>query len=109
MKMPGNLNMKTMMKQAEKMKKQMEEIQEDAGNEIVETTSGGGMVKVKAKAKGEIKSIHIENEVLESGDKDMLEDLIQAAVNEALDKGKEKIKDKMGEVASSMGIPPGLL
>ena len=109
MKMPGNLNMKNMMKQAEKMKKQMEEIQEKAGNEIVETTSGAGMVKVEAKAKGEITSIHIENEVLESGDKDMLEDLIQAAVNEALDKGKEKIKDKMGEVASSMGIPPGLL
>ena len=39
----------------------------------------------------------------------MLEDLVQAAINEALDKGKEKIKDKMGEVASSMGIPPGLL
>ncbi|MDA9748333.1 YbaB/EbfC family nucleoid-associated protein [bacterium] len=109
MKMPGNLNMKNMMKQAENMKKQMEETQEKAGNEIVETTSGGGMVKVEAKAKGEITSIHIENEVLESGDKDMLEDLIQAAVNEALDKGKEKIKDKMGEVASSMGIPPGLL
>ena len=52
MKMPGNLNMKNMMKQAEKMKKQMEEIQEKAGNEIVETTSGGGMVKVEAKAKG---------------------------------------------------------
>ena len=109
MKMPGNLNMKTMMKQAEKMKKQMEKIQEDAGNEIVETASGGGMVKVKAKAKGEITSIHIENEILDSGDKDMLEDLVQAAINEALDKGKEKIKDKMGEVASSIGIPPGLL
>ena len=46
MKLPGNMNMKTMMKQAEKMKKQMEQIQDDAGNEIVESSSGGGMVKV---------------------------------------------------------------
>ena len=109
MKLPGNMNMKTMMKQAEKMKKQMEQIQDDAGNEIVESSSGGGMVKVQAKAKGEILSIHIEDEILNSGDKDMIQDLIQAATNEVLDKGRDKIKEKMGEVASSMGIPPGLI
>ena len=109
MKLPGNMNMKTMMKQAEKMKKQMEEAQENAGNEIVECSAGGGMVKVTAKAKGEIVSIHIEDEIISSGDKEMIQDLIQAAVNESIDRGKEKIKEKMDGIAASMGIPPGML
>ena len=68
MKLPENMNMKTMMKQA-KNEKTNEQIQDDAGNEIVESSSGGGMVKVQAKAKGEILSIH-EDEILNSGDKD---------------------------------------
>ena len=109
MKVPGNLDMKNMMKQAEKMKLEMDKLQEEAGNTLVESSSGGGMVKIIAKSKGEITSIIIEDEVLKSGDKAMIQDLIQAAINEVLDKGRENIKEEMSKAALSMGVPPGLL
>ena len=107
MKMPGN--MKNMMKQAEKMKAEMDKLQEQAGDKLVEAVSGGGMVKVTAKAKGEIISVLIDDEVIASQDKEMLQDLIQVAINDALNKGQEAIKDEMSKAAISMGIPPGLL
>ena len=107
MKMPGN--MKSMMKQAEKMKVQMDKLQEEAGNKTLEITAGGGMVKVIAKCNGEILSIHIEDEIISSGDKEMLQDLIQVAINEALAKGKEEVNSEMSRAATSLGIPPGFL
>ena len=107
MKMPGN--MKSMMKQAEKMKVQMDKLLEDAGNKTLEITAGGGMVKVKAKCNGEILSINIEDEIISSGDKEMLQDLIQVAINEALAKGKEEVNSEMSRAATSLGIPPGFL
>ena len=109
MKVPRNLNMKNMMKQAEKMKLEMDKLQEEAGNKFVEASSGGGMVKIIAKSKGEITSIAIEDEILKSGDKEMIQDLIQAAINEVLNKGRENIKEEMSKAAFSMGIPPGFL
>jgi|TARA_Y100000996_G_C22076658_1_gene459842 DNA-binding YbaB/EbfC family protein len=107
MKMPGN--MKSMMKQAEKMKVQMDKLQEEAGNKTLEITAGGGMVKVTAKCNGEILSINIEDEIISSGDKEMLQDLIQVAINEALAKGKEEVNSEMSRAATSLGIPPGFL
>ena len=107
MKMPGN--MKSMMKQAEKMKLQMDKLQEEAGNKTLEITAGGGMVKVTAKCNGEILSINIEDEIISSGDKEMLQDLIQVAINEALAKGKEEVNSEMSRAATSLGIPPGFL
>ena len=107
MKMPGN--MKSMMKQAEKMKVQMDKLQEEAGNKTLEITAGGGMVKVTAKCNGEILSIKIEDEIISSGDKEMLQDLIQVAINEALAKGKEEVNSEMSRAATSLGIPPGFL
>ena len=107
MKMPGN--MKSKMKQAEKMKVQMDKLQEEAGNKTLEITAGGGMVKVTAKCNGEILSINIEDEIISSGDKEMLQDLIQVAINEALAKGKEEVNSEMSRAATSLGIPPGFL
>ena len=107
MKMPGN--MKSMMKQAEKMKVQMDKLQEEAGNKTLEITAGGGMVKVTAKCNGEILRINIEDEIISSGDKEMLQDLIQVAINEALAKGKEEVNSEMSRAATSLGIPPGFL
>ena len=98
-----------MMKQAEKMKVQMDKLQEEAGNKTLEITAGGGMVKVTAKCNGEILSIHIEDEIISSGDKEMLQDLIQVAINEALAKGKEEVNSEMSRAATSLGIPPGFL
>ena len=98
-----------MMKQAEKMKAEMDKLQEQAGDKRVEAVSGGGMGKVTAKAKGEIISVLIDDEVIASQDKEMIQDLIQVAINDALNKGQEAIKDEMSKAAISMGIPPGLL
>ena len=98
-----------MMKQAEKMKVQMDKLQEEAGNKTLEITAGGGMVKVTAKCNGEILSINIEDEIISSGDKEMLQDLIQVAINEALAKGKEEVNSEMSRAATSLGIPPGFL
>ena len=82
-------NMKNLMKQATKMKEQMAKVQEEVGEREVEATSGGGMVTVTAKAKGEITSIKIEPDVVNENDQEMLQDLIVAAVNEALKAGPE--------------------
>ncbi|QMU56176.1 MAG: YbaB/EbfC family nucleoid-associated protein [Candidatus Mycalebacterium zealandia] len=107
MKLGGGL--KDLMKQAEKLKEDMEKVQNEAGEEIVEASSGGGMVTVTAKAKGEIMSIRIDPEIAGDKDTEMLEDLLGAAVNEALLRGKKMMKEKISEVTSGLGLPPGLL
>tara|TARA_B100001175_G_C19454756_1_gene613215 strand:+ start:325 stop:654 length:330 start_codon:yes stop_codon:yes gene_type:complete len=109
MQMPNNMNMKKMMKQANKMKEQMDKLENEAGQKIIEVSSGGGAVKVTAKCSGEIISIQIEDEIIASEDKEMMQDLIQAAVNEALTKGKDSVKLEMSGAAASLGIPPGFL
>jgi DNA-binding YbaB/EbfC family protein len=107
MKLGGN--MKNLMKQMGKMKEQMERLQNEAGEKIVEASSGGGMVTVTAKAKGEISSIVIEPEIISETDIEMLQDLVTAAVNEALHKGQELMKDEVSRITSGMGLPPGLI
>ncbi len=105
----GGGNMKNLLKQAGKMKEQMEKLQAEAGEKTVEATSGGGMVTVIAKAKGEIVSIKIEPDIVSDDDIEMLQDLVTAAVNEALTRGQDIMKDEMAKVAGGMGLPPGLL
>ncbi len=107
MKMGGN--MKNIMKQMGKMKEQMERLQNEAGEKTVEASSGGGMVTVTAKAKGEISSIAIEPEIINETDIEMLQDLVTAAVNEALYKGQELMKEEVSRFTAGMGLPPGLI
>lgn len=107
MKLGGN--MKNIMKQMGKMKEQMERLQNEAGEKTVEASSGGGMVTVTAKAKGEIVSIAIEPEIVSETDIEMLQDLVTAAVNEALYKGQELMKDEVSRFTAGMGLPPGLI
>ncbi len=107
MKLGGN--MKNIMKQMGKMKEQMERLQNEAGEKTVEASSGGGMVTVTAKAKGEIVSIAIEPEIISETDIEMLQDLVTAAVNEALYKGQELMKDEVSRFTAGMGLPPGLI
>lgn len=102
-------NIQNMLKQAQSIKKKVEEIQNEAGEKTIEASSGGGMVTVVAKAKGEIVSINIEPDLLKDVDKDMLQDLITAAANEALKRGREALKEEVSKVASSFGLPPGLI
>ncbi len=107
MKLGGN--MKNIMKQMGKMKEQMERLQNEAGEKTVEASAGGGMVTVTAKAKGEIESITIEPEIVNEGDIEMLEDLVTAAINEALHKGQQLMSEEVSRITGSMGLPPGLV
>lgn len=102
-------NMKNLMKQATKMKEQMAKVQEEVGEREVEATSGGGMVTVTAKAKGEVTSIRIEPDVINESDQDMLQDLIVAAINEALKQGQKLMNDEVSKLAGGLGLPPDLL
>jgi len=105
----GGGNMKNLLKQANKMKEQMEKLQAEAGEKTVVASSGGGMVTVVAKAKGEVVSIKIEPDIVQDNDLEMLQDLITAAVNEALNRGQDIMKDEVAKVTGGMGLPPGLI
>ena len=102
-------SMKTLMKQAMRMKEQMQKIQDETGEKLVQASSGGGMVTVTAKARGEITSIKIEPEVVDNTDIDMLQDLIVAAVNSALSEGQKVMKDETSKITGGLGLPPGLI
>lgn len=102
-------NMKNLMKQAAKMKEQMDKMQSEVGEKELEVTSGGGMVTVTAKAKGEIISIKIEPDIINDNDIDMLQDLVVAAVNEALSQGQKMMKEEVAKLAGGLGLPPGMI
>ena len=99
------MNINKMMKQAQKMQAQMARIQEDLAKEKVEGLAGGGMVKAVADGKGDLVSIHIDPEVIDPEDVEMLEDLVVAAVNEALRASKELSNERMGALTGGMGLP----
>ena len=104
-------NMSQIMKQAQKMQEEMQKAQENLENITVEATSGGGMVKVEANCKFKILSISIEPEVYDD-DKEMLEDLVIAAVNQAIENAQEKANEEMQKVTGGMmgglNLPGGL-
>lgn len=101
----GGGNMQQMLKQAQKMQEDMAKAQEEAETLEVEATAGGGMVAVKVNGKKEIVEIVIQPEVVDPDDIEMLQDLVTAAVNEAMVKIEEATKDAMGKVTGGMNIP----
>jgi hypothetical protein len=104
-------NMGNIMKQAQQFQSKMAKLQEELGERTVEATAGGGMVAVTANGKQEIVSIRIEREVVDPEDVEMLQDLIQAAVNDALNRAKEMVNEEMGKLTSGLNLPniPGLM
>jgi len=96
------VGMQGLMKQAQKMQKQMQQAQEELANEIVEGSAGGGMVVVKVNGKKEIKNVKINPEIL-SEDVEMVEDLILAAVNQAMQNAEELANSKMGNIQGGLG------
>ena len=98
------MDMSNLLKQAQKMQEEMVKAQEGLSDVIVEATSGGGMVKVKANAKLEILSVSIEKEVVDPEDKEMLEDLVAAAVNQALQMAQQ-LAQEMGHQQRDIGTP----
>ena len=97
--------MGNVMKQAQKLQAKMQRLQEEMAEKTVETTSGGGMVKVVASGKQRIVSIQIEKEVVDPDDVEMLEDLILAAVNDALLKSQEMVTQEMSKLTGGLNIP----
>lgn len=96
----GNL-----MKEAQKLQAQLEAVREEVAKKKVEATAGGGMVTVEANGNQEIVSIKIDREVISPEDSQMLEDLVLAAVNEALRKARELVAAEMGKLAGGLKIP----
>ncbi len=102
----GNMgNMQGMMKQMQKMQKQMQEAQEQLGQEKVEGTAGGGMVTVVVTGHKEIVDVQIKPEAVDPDDVEMLQDLVLAAVNDALKKADELTNNTMGQFTKGMNLP----
>jgi hypothetical protein len=94
-----------MMKQAQQLQSKMLKLQEEMAEKTVETTSGGGMVKVVANGRQQVLSIQIEKEVVDPDDVEMLQDLILAAINDALIKSQEMASEEMSKLTGGMNIP----
>lgn len=98
-------NMNQMMKQAQKMQADMLKAQDDLKNEVVEAAAGGGMVRVTANGQGDILSIEINPEIIDSGDAEMLQDMVLVAVNDAAEKAKELQSSLMSKMTGGLNIP----
>lgn len=104
----GNMNFGKLMKQAQDMQKKMAQVQEELKERVVEATAGGGAVTVKVNGAQEILDIKIEQEVIASNDKAMIEELVIAAVNEGLKKSRKMAEAEMAKLTGGLNIP-GLL
>jgi DNA-binding YbaB/EbfC family protein len=105
--MKGNLG--NLMKQAQKIQENLQKAQEEIGQLEIAGESGGGLVKVVMTGRHEVRRVSIDDSLL-SDDKDMLEDLVAAAINDAVNKVEKTVQDKMAGLAGNMGLPglPGL-
>jgi len=101
-------DMAKMMKQAQEMQGKMAQVQEDLENMTVTGESGAGLVKATATAKGELKGLDIDPSIFNGDDKEVVEDLILAAIKDAQGKASEREKSEMAKMAESLGLPPGM-
>jgi DNA-binding YbaB/EbfC family protein len=106
--MPNQPNMNQMLKQVQQMQADMAKAQEELAAEVVEASAGGGMVTVKVTGALEVKEIRIDPEAIDPDDADMLQDLVLAAVNEALRSAQELAANRLGAATGGLGGPGGL-
>lgn len=104
--MPGNMN--NLMKQAQRMQRQMEESQKELEEKEFTAAAGGGAVEVTISGKKEVTKVTLKEEVVDPDDVEMLEDLIMAAVNEALRKMEEETSEAMAKLTGGLGGLGGL-
>jgi len=97
--------MNKLMQQAQAMQEQMAQAQEQLAHETVEASAGGGLVTVKATGTGEITEIKIDPKAIDPDDPEMLEDVVLAAVNEALRSAQNLAQSKLGGLAGGLGLP----
>ncbi len=98
-------DMAKMMKAAQEMQQKMASLQEDMHNLMVTGESGAGLVKATCTAKGELKGLDIDPSIFNSDDKEVVEDLILAAIKDAQTKATEKAQEEMGKITEGMGLP----
>lgn len=100
---PGGGNMQQMMRQAQKMQQKMMEMQEELDKRAYEASAGGGMVTAKVSGKRELVSLTIDPQVVDPDDVELLQDMVMAAVNEALRAGEETRETEMNKLGGGMG------
>jgi nucleoid-associated protein EbfC len=98
-------NIATLLKQAQLMKSKMSELQDKLARVRVEGAAGGGMVTVEVNGQQKVTGIKVDEKLLNADDREMLEDLLVAACNQALDKAKEAAAQEMSELTGGMGLP----
>ena len=98
-------DMAKMMKSAQDMQQKMADLQEELQSMMVEGESGAGLVKATCTAKGELKSLDIDPSIFNSDDKEVVEDLILAAIKDAQAKASDRAQEEMGKITESMGLP----
>lgn len=99
--------MGNIMKQAQQMQERMQQAQEELAKMEVVGEAGAGMVKVTMTCNHNVRRVEIDPSLMDDDDKDMLEDLVAAAINDAARRVQETSKDKMGSVTGGMPLPPG--
>ncbi len=98
-------NMGKMMKQAQQLQNKMEKLQEEMATKTIAASAGGGMVKAVANGRQQIVSVSIEKEVVDPEDVEMLQDLIVAAINDALSQAQQMVNEEMSKLTGGMNIP----
>ncbi len=101
-------NLSQMLKQAEAMQTRMAEVQEQLGRVEITGVSGGGMVEVTLSGKGEMRGVRIERSLVDPEEKEVLEDLIVAAHNDAKVKVEAHLSEEMSKLTGGLNLPPGL-
>jgi DNA-binding YbaB/EbfC family protein len=99
------VNFGNMMKQAQKMQAKMAEMQEQLKTETLEASAGGGMVRVVITGDMQVKELHIDPAAIDPDDAEMLQDMVAAAVNEAIRSAQELASRRMGEITGGMNVP----
>ncbi len=101
-------DMAKMMKAAQEMQGKMAQMQEDLASLTVTGESGAGLVKATATAKGELTGLDIDPSIFNGDDKEVVEDLILAAINDAQQKAQAKAQEEMAKLSEGLGLPPGM-
>ena len=101
-------DMAKMMKQAQEMQSKMSDMQASLDTIMVEGVSGAGLVKATATAKGDLKGLDIDPSIFNGDEKEVVEDLILAAIKDAQAKAAERMQTEMGKITEALGLPPGM-
>ena len=101
-------DMAGMMKKAQEMQTKMAQMQDDLHSLIVTGESGAGLVKATATAKGDLTGLDIDPSIFNGDEKEVVEDLILAAIKDAQAKAAEKAQEEMGKMSEGLGLPPGM-